>query len=51
MQLARSLLERDYLDAKALVGQTTNSLSLKEGNIFKWELEISGARQTIWDGT
>jgi hypothetical protein len=51
MQLARSLLERDFKEAKEVLDQTTtHSLSLKESSIFKWGLEISGARQTMWHG-
>jgi hypothetical protein len=52
MQLARSLLEKDYVAAQEKIAQMGNvMLSLNEDNIFHWKLEISGGKETIWDGT
>ena len=53
MQLARCLLERDFSAAQtqlqAREGQEVH-LTLKDGNIFHWCLEVGGYKNTVWEG-
>jgi len=54
MQLARSLLEKDFRLARERLesrqGQEVHLMLKDENNIFHWSLEVSGHKNTLWEG-